>query len=783
MRMFDIKNSWLDDEGKPLIGRVKFCKLHTTVLENVYDNQGYVCNNPMYTNTIGQLDSQVFLKDNTDYTVRFEKYIGNGDMSEDQDNWLHIYSCDDLWNTYGIEIDATSFQLVNNITDLRNLDPSTVATRDNNKVIILGGYNVIGDKPQVMYIWNPTTTSSDNGGNIIKVNNISNGRWELVNNFGPDGVDVRHFGVFGADSKSEATDLMSIQINVANQYAAYNTIPLYFPAIDGLTWYKMNGLNLYNSIFAEETRVFGNSNNPNIITMINENGYLDCYSDSDYHTVFRIRGAVVRTSWGENTDNCIYEPTYKLIVDSVINTNHKDWSNIIVECISEISYAQFDSCEIRSVEKLGDWTSFSNCRLEERMFIDSTDFDTVTVQENDIIDLADWPTTWKWLKLKTQNAWTELYMDGRTLDANCQINWVGQIAIADAVLDGFSTAQSNVLFQDCAGTLTLTGALQNVVFDNSNIQVTITNGTARPQFIARKNAEITFTNGYIISSNAIITDSTIHGNINSSGYITCKNSSIDALTLLGNLDLQNCIVTGAVVMTPAAALVGLILLNNTFHEPITLTGANLVQTVYNARIEDNYSDASPTAIIIDRTYIDPDDSHHAYTYKNNIGSFIPDETVIQGTYLAKPRHYFGGGENSFAQTSQGYHTFVVPTETNFGAIYNTSVPFENVTFFTIGTSNINVKMKVRTLISSGLSRTSFVDIILKGIHLSDYNWGLVVHTSGNWPLGPGGWYIWKQFPAYYPTNFIQGDAVHVEESSTLPSDYNINMMVEYEIIR
>ena len=784
MRMFDKRSSWLDDEGKPLIGRVKFCKLHMTTLENIYNINGNVpLANPQYTNTIGQLQNQVFLKDNTDYTVRFEKYVGNGDMTEDQDNWLDVYSCDDIWDTYGVDIDATSFQVVNTIADLRNLNPSTVATRDNHKVVILAGYYNIGDKPQVMYIWNPNTTSSDNGGDIIKVNNISNGRWELVNNFGPDGLDVRHFGVFGADSKSEASDLMSIQINVANQYAAYNSIPLYFPAIDGLTWYKMNGLNLYNSIFAEETRVFGNTNYPNIITMNDENGYLDCYSDPEYHAVFRIRGEVVRTSWGENTDNCEYDPSYKLIIDSVVNTNQKRWANIIVECIYEISYAQFYNCEFRAVKKLGDWTTFSNCRLEERMFTNGTDFDSVTVYNNDIIDLADWPTTWKWLKLKTQLTWTELYLDGRTLDANCQINWANQIAIADAVLDGFSTAQPNVLFQDCAGTLTLTGALQNVVFDNSNIQVTITNGSVRPQFIARKNAEITFTNGYIIASNTIVTDSTVHGNINSTGYITCENSSVDALTLIGNLDLQKCTVYGSIELNPIATLVNVVLLNNTFHEPITLKGANLSQTVYNARIEDNYSDASPTAIYLDRTYMDPDDTHYTYTYKNNRGSFIPDETVAQGLYLAKPRHYFSSSENSFAQTSQGYRTFVVPTEMDFGAIYNTTVPFENMEFFTFGTSNINVKMKVRTLIASGLSKTSFVDIILKGIHQEGYTWGLVAHTSGSWVFGPGGYYVWKHFPAYYPTNFIQGDAVHVDESSTLPSDYNINMMVEYEIIR
>ena len=87
-RPFDYKWTWLDDEGKPLAGKVEFCKLHTTVLENIYDNQGYPAENPIFTEVqTGQLVHQVFLKDKTDYTVRWNKYVGNGDMTEDQDNW------------------------------------------------------------------------------------------------------------------------------------------------------------------------------------------------------------------------------------------------------------------------------------------------------------------------------------------------------------------------------------------------------------------------------------------------------------------------------------------------------------------------------------------------------------------------------------------------------------------------------------------------------------------------------------------------------------------------
>lgn len=725
MRMFDNKNSWLDDDGKPLLGRVKFCKLHTTVLENVYDNQGYVCNNPMFTNTIGQLDSQVFLKDNTDYTVRFEKYIGNGDMSEDQDNWLYIYSCDDLWNTFGVEVDSSTFQLVNNINDLRNTNPNTITTRDNHKVIILGGYNVIGDKPQVMYIWNPNNTDSDNGGDIIKVNNISNGRWELVNNFGQNGVDVRHFGVFGADSKADATDIMSIRINTANQYAAYNSIPLYFPSINGLTWYKMNGLNLYNSIFAEETRVFGNTNYPNIITMNNENDYLDCYSDSDYHAVFRIRGAVVRTSWGENTDNCIYEPTYKLIVDSVINTNHKDWSNIIVECISEITYAQFDNCEIHAVEKLGDYTSFTNCRLEERMFIDGADFDSVTVNENDIIDLADWPTTWKWMQLRSQLANNVLDFMGRTVTDTYRIGWSITATYKNAVFSNYTAISNTVTLDNCSGNIRIPNAKNIFITNGSNIVITdtdseltavgITDSTVRLDYgvfteidnLAMKNSTLDDQFNKIIKTyNFSAEHSKVYPFIEMFYNGTnCVAEYSDITTINASRvkpNIQNCVIyRGIISRENDSGNIDFDLINNVFlnydaqsfgHHIAADTHAN---SHVIGRWVNNNSMLPGHFITIDRTNIDLDEQNHSYVYESNTGPNVlqryeanwSDIQIFGGT-AGSPKVITGAQRWENGPFAVRFNGVMYRNDENGGGHTNPDVYLTQFAMFTVGTRNI-----------------------------------------------------------------------------------------------
>ena len=451
MRPFDFKESWLDDERKPLAGRVSFCKLHTTVLENIYDNQGYPCNNPMFTNTIGQLDSQVFLKDNTDYTVRFEKYVGNGDMTEDQDNWLFQYSCDVLWNVYGIDIAGDAYQVATNISELRATAPDTVKDRDGRKVILLGGYNAVGDKPTVMYIWNPYSIASDNGGSTIKVGTVNTGRWELVNLFDESGVDVRHFGVFGADSASDATDAMSLAIGIASTYASSINRPLYFPSNQGYTWYKINNLNISGALFAKNTRVFGNTGTESRITVRDQDTYLDVYTNSNYRGKFTITGGTVRTSWGVNSTNCVFDPELRLILDSPVNTSNKSWTGIIVDALEHIDHASFDNCQLNAVGTVGDYCSFQNMRVTEAMFEQGVDLNTITVFDNDIIDLSDFPTTSTWFSLVLENSGRVFDFQGRTVNSSCENNSVSPIIYKNANFDGYVVKQSTCGFENCTG--------------------------------------------------------------------------------------------------------------------------------------------------------------------------------------------------------------------------------------------------------------------------------------------------------------------------------------------
>lgn len=716
MRQFDNRTSWLDNEGKPLAGRVKFCKFHTTELENIYNVTGNVpLDNPMFTNTLGQLNNQVFLSDNTNYTVRFEKYVGNGDMTEDEDNWLFQYSCDNLWDVYGINVDSTTFQLVNNIADLRSLDPNTITTRDNRKVIILGGYNVIGDKPQVMYVWNATSIDNDNGGSVIKVASISTGRWELVNTFGANGIDVRHFGVFGADSISDTTDVMSLQIGYANTYAQSVGLPLYFPANDGLTWYKINNINLYGAIFAQETKVFGNTGTNSTITVTDDTSNLDVYTNASYKAVFTITGPVVKTSWGKNSTNCVFNPTYKLIVDSVINTSNKSFSNIIIDCQYElVENVSLTNCQINAVKKLGDNSTFIGCKLTESMFSDSCDYDTITVYDDDIIEIDDWPTTSKWLTLVTQNTAKPLDFKGRTVDNTCYVGW-SICQYRNAVFDNFDVVQDKVAFIGCNGTVNITrGAVSFIHLDNSNITFNVQSSTlsisdylysANSSFTFGKNINMkTLTVGkstitdaghiYTVSETASLDNSTIQVQINAPTVAAakCDLSNVSATYPM----LVDCIIRGTIYQySHTGADINFILQGNTFYEggkhsiAAGTAGTKVVGTWI-----DNTSLCSYHFIEIDRSFIDSDEQAHTYTYEGNKGPHVlqkleanwSDIQIIAGT-VGSPKvitfHQVGGETNFPVRADFAGQQFHV-----YGGTTNPDIYLTQFAMFSVGTRNI-----------------------------------------------------------------------------------------------
>lgn len=629
MREFDLRNSWLDDNGNPLVGRVKFCKLHTTELENIYDITGeVVLSNPMLTNNLGQLDVQVFLSDK-DYTVRFEQYIGHGRMEDDDNpsNWLFAYSADSLYDTFNISVESEGLQSVDSIDDLRTLDPSTVQERTGVRIIELQGYNVAGDKPIVRYVWNEYSTDNDNGGNIIKVDNIGTGRWELVNDFNEvTGVDIRHFGVFGKDSINDIEQTMPAKIDAANTYAMSIGYPLYFNSNDGdLTWFKINS-NLNGAIFAKGTRIVASSNC--FIRVYNENSNLDVYNDANNTSVVTILGEVVRTSWGINSNKVIFNPGKKLVIDSQITTSNKDWEDIEVDCLTNVSGCQFTNCDIHSIGKLAVNNIFHNCILKEYMFANGF---TATVYDDDIIELKDWTDVSKWLYLVTQTSIKPLDFEGRTVDSNCDVSW-STCVYKNAVFDNFEIKQTNVSFENCSGyvygsnsitalhTKDCDMTLDCTIDTYTSIDSTITmNGTKSFNGFNVTNTNVT--GGTYTITNCAATDSTLNVSINAD-VLNLQGCTVYDINCKAPV-LIDCEIYGTITQIAPTNVIDFVIKNCKFYDG---QGHNISGTVADSIVVGswigNYSELSQHFIMIDRTNIDLVESHHSYKYENNVGEYV-----------------------------------------------------------------------------------------------------------------------------------------------------------------
>lgn len=796
-KAFDFKESWFDDENKPLAGKVEFCKLHTTELENIYDNQGYPCNNPMYTNTIGQLDTQVFMKDKTDYTVRFYKYIGVSDMTEDQDNWLFLYSADVFWDTYNIVVDTNALQTVNTIAGLRSLNPDEVQVRDGIKIVSLAGYYQVGDKPAVQYEWDPDSLDSDNGGSVIQVTGIETGRWHLVNNFNcVDGFDVRHFGVFGSESISEASDEMSYAIGYANDYAYQHELPLYFPSINSqLTWYKMNNLIINGALFQENTRVIGNTGTTSTITVYDENTHLDVWTNQNYNGVFHIAGRVVRTYWGVDTGNCYFEPDFKLIIDSPVNTSNRDWKNIVVEIQNDITNAQFDGCEILGDGHIGNYCTLKNMRVTQRMFKVGVNLDTITVFDSDTIDIDDFPSTAVWFSLVLQNSGRSFDFKGRALDASCENNTTSAIIYKNAYFNGYTIKQTDVNLEYCNGSAILGTLPRNINVANS-ADLTLGGSTVALNSLNVRSGVVRFGRDMTITSVGL-SDNSIYDDGSYTLYATtfAANDSVMRATLSGtNISASRTIfmngITAKVPQFTECTFYGTIFQNETTLNTINfyfigcnfyggnghMISAGIPNTLVVGSWLNNYSTLNNHFISIDRTNIDLDESHHTYKYDGNrgpnvlqrleakwndvvyLGPSYPGTSDALGCSLSKVLYTaFTAGTNTEQVAWLGYRGRMFRDSQGIGGTTDPDYYLSMFSMFTVGTRNVGT-----LVVSMSMPHAITPDMYLDGDGTRLYNipynletvvgGGSISETERPWFSSPVGWpkglafvegYTWK----------------------------------------
>lgn len=251
MRAFDTWNSYLDNDGNLLHGKVRFCRKGTTDNITIYNSDSTAIRNPEFTDMLGRTEYQVFLDSDENVTAYYYKYVGTGDMmqwpAEDYDpsRWAYQYSSDNMDPTSTVNITSDTAQGCGTMTDLRAVNPDDVPTVNSAKLMWLYGYYNAGDTSPVLYVWDSASLDSDDGGATIMSNHApGRGRWKLATR--ELHFDVRHFGIFPIDDMYSTDTSYTSQIANCAAYLDKVGCDAWFPSLNNeRSWYLFDGTNTF----------------------------------------------------------------------------------------------------------------------------------------------------------------------------------------------------------------------------------------------------------------------------------------------------------------------------------------------------------------------------------------------------------------------------------------------------------------------------------------------------------------------------------------------------------
>lgn len=375
MRQLTAYASYVDNLGALLIGRARFFNTDGSPADvKALDDQGnYVtAGNIVYTNSSGQLTPQVFLEDH-DYLIVFDKYVGGGTMSEDDDpeSWQEQGSAIDRYNTLGVELEGSAVRSISTIDDLRSSMPL-----EQREVVMLMGYNVSGDKDPVYYRWNPNATGQDDGGSVIKVASQEQGRWTLFSC--PEYLDVRHFGAFPLQTIA-ADSNQRYAIQKARTWAYANGSGIYFYATPLAKYFDVSGLTLVKVDSHPRAKVFCVSG---MTSSISEIKNVHCANAENVTGQIVLTSETVRTSWTGGLSSVVCSPSSKLVMDGPVTGG--SWSGIAVDIESYSSGCTFDGCKITSVGKIDSSVTIQNCELKSEWFASDYNWNSLNILSNTI---------------------------------------------------------------------------------------------------------------------------------------------------------------------------------------------------------------------------------------------------------------------------------------------------------------------------------------------------------------------------------------------------------------
>lgn len=755
--------SYLDNEGLPLVGRLRFCNSDGSPA-NVFESDGVTSlGSSVFTDSSGRPVPQPFLEDH-DYLIYFDKYVGINTMTEDteEDSWSEQGSAIDRYNTVGVHLEEQCYRTVDTIAALR-----TTHALASDEMVMLLGYNQKYDKEPIFYRWDQYNIDLSNGGSVVKVTDVSMGRWVFVEC--PHSLDVRHFGAFpNQGMTSDPTQRYRVQMAAA--YAHSNWCGLFFPADAEEGYYDVSGLTLYDVDCDENARVFAIEGSTTII-----NGVKRIYCDyaEDFDGTIRLIDDVVRTSWVGDSRTVSLEPSARLVVDMPLYGIPQQWSNIKVDMDEYIgANATFDKCDLSSCGKITGNITLKNMAVKGDWFVEGYDWVNLSMVNCTILPCNfDDKSVYVTLKNKAnQKDYGDL--GGATLTG---VNLLDGCFLENAVLAG-CTVKGSSEFHNVSGSVKLdTAGTGDMAWMDSFITLTnVSNATVASFLLMRGSVSGSYV--VLVTGDLRVEDAVVSVALSPSGNIVAYRSTINA----------------NITHTSNSSTVREHLIGNTLNAMLNIypvqTGSKFV-----ARWIGNYGTVNgaytPGPIYLDRTKIDSDDAEHDYVYRDNGGTFLPDITECKAvTLTVKTVPNATDSRTESVVRNAGTLTLIKPTRTsqdydyvsagayNYGGNY-----FDTVNFFRVGTSAFRVHADIAMIARKAVYSQQLMPVkqVLGTEFVSGHTFRLKTPLNGEWT---GSHKSLSSFPSMYSTMMLWNFEAVEALPSELPEDETFSVEIRYEAL-
>lgn len=631
-RAFDNWNSYLDNDGNLLHGKIRFCRKETTDNITIYNSDSTAIRNPEFTDLLGRTEYQVFLDSDENVTAYFYKYVGTGDMTrwpyEDYDpsRWAYQYSSDNMDPTSKVSITSDTASGVATMVELRDVDPDDVPEVNGAKLMWLYGYYDAGDKSPVLYVWDSASLDSDDGGATIMANSVpGRGRWKLATR--ELHFDVRHFGIFPLDDKYSTDYSFTSQLANCAAYIDKEGLDAWFPAInDNMSYYLFDGTNTFGikgDIYVSDSVRFQvkSGTNGTAISCHEIHKQTPYLFDSSLQTGLATLSADwVCISWVGG--NCTGNARVGWVIDTA------DFSRIItgkeVKFVANGSPSlQLDDCVITSNKKITGRITIMNSIVKTDFFADDYDWTRLTLANNTIlIENCKDANTYILLKNKQgDNNYGDLHeqsIDADVLSGGLIENCSGKIRF---ISNGETTEMHNVSLE--VSGLTSIDSLNLIDSWLTFSENSVIGG------IQIRRGELA---GYVelqILASSMIENVDVRCQIKAlSNKLTVRNSNIHGAITARDIDLVNNQLYAQVEQLDNNGVVNVHCVGNMFHSENGIPARHYVHatnpgsTVNGIWSKNGSSYDTVHWIRLDRTNLKLQDSEHSYSYTGNAEPYM-----------------------------------------------------------------------------------------------------------------------------------------------------------------